>query len=57
MDECKPLKLDAVDVGGGAYLVEFTAGDDITLVHFSAQRKHFLWDTLGTIRSYIGHNS
>ena len=27
----------------------------LTLVHFSAQRKHFLWDTLGTFSTYMGH--
>jgi hypothetical protein len=32
-------------------------GLTLTLVHFSAQRKHFLWDTLGTFSRYMGHNS
>ena len=29
----------------------------LTLVHFSAQRKHSLWDTLGTFSIYAGHSS
>jgi hypothetical protein len=29
----------------------------LTLVLFSAQRKHFMWDTLGTCNRYMGHNS
>ena len=29
----------------------------LTLVHFSAQRKQYLWDTLGTFNRYMGHNS
>ena len=28
-----------------------------TLGHFSAQRKHSLWDTLGTLGEYMGLNS
>ena len=28
-----------------------------TLVHFSAQRQHFLWDTLGTFSRWMGHDS
>jgi len=29
----------------------------LTLVHFSAQLKRLLWDTLGTLSRYMGHNS
>jgi hypothetical protein len=28
------------------------AGQGLTLVRFSAHRKHFLWDTLGAFSSY-----
>jgi len=44
VDECKPL-------GGGEVRVRVRARDDrqgLTLIHFSAQRKQFLWD-----RGYI----
>jgi len=29
----------------------------LTLVYFSAQRKHCLWDTLGTFSRFMGHYS
>ena len=29
----------------------------LTLVHFLAERKHFLWDILGTYSRIMGHNS
>ena len=29
----------------------------LALVHFLAQRKHFLWDTLDTFGRQMGHNS
>ena len=40
-----PFQLDM-----SALNVKNRSGSDqgLTLVHFSAQRKHFLWDTLGT---------
>jgi hypothetical protein len=38
-------------VGGGA------VRQGHTLVHFSAQRKQFVWVTLGTLSTYVGHNS
>jgi hypothetical protein len=42
-----------VGVGGAGGCVDFSAlvgafRQGLTLVQFSAQRKHFLWDTLGT---------
>ena len=32
-------------------------GQGLALVHLSAQRKLFLWDTLSTFSRYMGHNS
>ena len=29
----------------------------LKVVHFSAQRKHFLWDMMGTFSRYVGHAS
>jgi hypothetical protein len=29
----------------------------LTLVHFSSQREHCLWDALGTFSGRMGHNS
>ena len=34
-----------------------TSSQGLTLVRFSAQREHFLWDTLGTFSRWMGHNS
>jgi hypothetical protein len=36
---------------------EEAARQGLTLVHFLAQRKHFLWDTLGTFSRWMGHDS
>jgi len=36
---------------------QLAATQGLTLVHFFDQRKHFLWDTLGTISRLMGHNS
>ena len=46
----------------GLWLAHCHIGDKavrqgLALVHFSAQRKHFLWDTLGTVSRQMGHNS
>ena len=49
MDECKPLPSMAAAASGvmtasrAAVAVRATA-QGLTLVHFSSQRKHFLWD-------------
>jgi len=32
-------------------------GRGLTLVHFSPQRKQVLWDTLGTLCTYMGYDS
>jgi hypothetical protein len=39
VDECKPLPRGEQPDGHG--------GQGLTLVHFSAERKHILWNTLG----------
>jgi len=50
--ECNTRRAAAADgaliVAGAA--VQAVAQGLTTLVHFSAQRKHFLWNTLGTFR-------
>ena len=57
MDESKPLSVGAKPQRGCSFrrvpcdptLPDASAGDGqgLTLVHFSAQRKHILWDTSG----------
>ena len=42
---------------GHAVRVHGQCGQGLTLVHFSAQREHFLWDTLGTFSRKMSHNS
>ena len=37
--------------------LDSSADQGLTVVHFPAQRKHFLWDTLGTFIRNMGHKS
>jgi len=46
-----------VDDGSAAVLKLVGERQGLTLVYFSAQHKHFLWDTLGTFSTCVGHNS
>jgi hypothetical protein len=39
------------------YSFMYSVIQGLTLVHFSGQLKHCLWDTLGTFSIYVGHNS
>ena len=56
MDECKPLpgRMDSVRSGRSTRITHIQG---LTLIHFSAQRKNFLWDTLGTCSIHMGPNS
>ena len=45
VSECKPLLRGPSE--GGRAAVEDVLRQGFTLVHYSAQRKHILWDTLG----------
>ena len=48
VDECKPLPLlRRARVEREQFARQRALRQGLTLVHFSAQRKHILWDTFG----------
>jgi len=52
----KPTLPHDEHVGGKRPLTEGYAYQGLTLVHFSAQRKHFLLNMLGELRGYSDKN-
>ena len=54
---CADLAYSNMRCGVRCALITVTSTQGLTLVHFSAQRKHYLWDTFGTFSRQMGHKS